>query len=51
LEDIGARHGMTRERIRQIEKQTLAKLRHPSVAGRLNGLSDDVMPLAPQGEG
>jgi RNA polymerase primary sigma factor len=50
LEDIGARHGLTRERIRQIEKQTLAKLRHPSVAGRLYGLSDDVMPLAPQGE-
>jgi RNA polymerase sigma factor (sigma-70 family) len=45
LEDIGARHGVTRERIRQIEKQTLAKLRHPSVAGRLDGLSDDVLPL------
>ena len=43
LEDIGERHGVTRERIRQIEKQTLAKLRHPSVAGRLDGLSDNVL--------
>ncbi len=51
LEDIGARHGVTRERIRQIEKQTLAKLRHPSVAGRLDGLSDDVKPLRPRGTG
>ena len=45
LEDIGERHGVTRERIRQIEKQTLAKLRHPSVAVRLDGLSDDVVRL------
>jgi RNA polymerase sigma factor (sigma-70 family) len=50
LEDIGARHGLTRERIRQIEKQTLAKLRHPSFAARLDGLSDNVMPLAPHGK-
>ncbi len=51
LEDIGARHGVTRERIRQIEKQTLAKLRHPSVAGRLDGLSENVQPFSPAGEG
>jgi len=43
LEDIGERHGVTRERIRQIEKQTLAKLHHPTVAGRLDGLSDNVL--------
>jgi DNA-binding CsgD family transcriptional regulator len=30
LEDIGAQFGLTRERIRQIEKKTLTKLRHPS---------------------
>jgi RNA polymerase sigma factor (sigma-70 family) len=38
LEEIGAKHGVTRERIRQIEKKTLAKLRHPSRARRLRGL-------------
>lgn len=51
LEDIGERHGVTRERIRQIEKQTLAKLRHPSVAMRLDGLSDDVVRLRPSDRG
>jgi RNA polymerase sigma factor (sigma-70 family) len=30
LEEIGEHYGVTRERIRQIEKKTLAKLRHPS---------------------
>jgi len=38
LEEIGARYGVTRERIRQIEKKTLAKLRHPSRANKLKGL-------------
>jgi RNA polymerase sigma factor (sigma-70 family) len=38
LEEIGERYGVTRERIRQIEKKTLAKLRHPSRANRLAGL-------------
>jgi RNA polymerase sigma factor (sigma-70 family) len=38
LEEIGEKHGVTRERIRQIEKKTLAKLRHPSRARRLTGL-------------
>jgi len=51
LEDIGERHGVTRERIRQIEKQTLAKLRHPSVAMKLEGLSDDVERFRPGGSG
>ncbi len=30
LDEIGQMYGLSRERIRQIEKQTLAKLRHPS---------------------
>ncbi len=29
LEDVGARFGVTRERVRQIESKTIAKLRHP----------------------
>ena len=29
LEEIGERFGLTRERIRQIEKQALRRLRHP----------------------
>ena len=41
LEEIGELYGVTRERIRQIEKKTLAKLRHPARARRLQGLSDD----------
>jgi len=32
LEDVGQRFGVTRERIRQIENKTLAKLRQPSFA-------------------
>jgi RNA polymerase sigma factor (sigma-70 family) len=34
LEEIGELYGVTRERIRQIEKKTLAKLRHPSQVRR-----------------
>jgi RNA polymerase primary sigma factor len=30
LEEISHVHGVTRERIRQIETKTMAKLRHPS---------------------
>ncbi len=30
LEDVGLEFGLTKERIRQIEKEALAKLRHPS---------------------
>jgi RNA polymerase sigma factor (sigma-70 family) len=41
LEEIGELYGVTRERIRQIEKKTLAKLRHPARARRLRGLTDD----------
>jgi RNA polymerase sigma factor (sigma-70 family) len=39
LEEIGDLYGVTRERIRQIEKKTLAKLRHPSHARRLRGFA------------
>ena len=35
LEEVGREFGVTRERIRQIESKTLAKLRHPSRSGRL----------------
>ncbi|HUR13271.1 MAG TPA: RNA polymerase sigma factor RpoD [Mycobacteriales bacterium] len=37
LDEIGHEFGLTRERIRQIEAKTLAKLRHPSRAERLRG--------------
>jgi RNA polymerase primary sigma factor len=37
LDQIGHQFGLTRERIRQIESKTLAKLRHPSRAERLRG--------------
>jgi len=30
LDEIGTVYGVTRERIRQIESKTMAKLRHPS---------------------
>jgi RNA polymerase primary sigma factor len=35
LEEIGRRHGVTRERIRQIEAKALDKLRHPAAAQAL----------------
>ena len=35
LEEVGIEFGVTRERIRQIESKTLAKLRHPSRAQKL----------------
>jgi RNA polymerase sigma factor (sigma-70 family) len=42
LEDIGDRLGLTRERIRQIEKKALTKLRHPSRGFQLHGLLDSM---------
>ncbi|WP_083441596.1 sigma-70 family RNA polymerase sigma factor [Nitriliruptor alkaliphilus] len=41
LEEIGAHYGVTRERIRQIEKKTLAKLRHPSHGRGLRDFAGD----------
>jgi RNA polymerase sigma factor (sigma-70 family) len=35
LEEVGRQFGVTRERIRQIEAKTLAKLRHPHRSDRL----------------
>ena len=35
LEEVGRAFGVTRERIRQIESKTLAKLRHPTRSQRL----------------
>jgi RNA polymerase sigma factor (sigma-70 family) len=35
LDEIGAHLGLTRERIRQLEKLALAKLRHPSISEEL----------------
>lgn len=40
LKEIGQKFGLTRERIRQIEKEALAKLRHPSRARQLRGYLD-----------
>ena len=38
LSEVGRLFGMTRERVRQIEGRSLAKLRHPSCASQLEGL-------------
>ncbi len=38
LEEVGAMFGLTRERIRQIEKEALQKLRHPLRSEPLRGL-------------
>ncbi|XRQ16666.1 RNA polymerase sigma factor RpoD [Actinomadura welshii] len=40
LEEVGREFGVTRERIRQIESKTLAKLRHPSRAQMLKEYLD-----------
>lgn len=40
LDEIGHLHGVTRERIRQIENKTMAKLRHPSRSRRLRDYLD-----------
>ncbi len=41
LDDIGKAFGLSRERIRQIERETMAKLRHPSRAQSLRDYLDD----------
>jgi RNA polymerase primary sigma factor len=40
LEEVGREFGVTRERIRQIESKTLAKLRHPLRSDRLRDYLD-----------
>jgi RNA polymerase primary sigma factor len=42
LEEVGKAFGVTRERIRQIEAKTLAKLRHPNAARPLRDFLDEV---------
>jgi RNA polymerase primary sigma factor len=41
LEEVGREFGVTRERIRQIESKTLAKLRHPIRSQRLRDYLDE----------
>lgn len=41
LEEVGREFGVTRERIRQIESKTLAKLRHPSLSQKLKDYLED----------
>jgi RNA polymerase primary sigma factor len=41
LEEVGKAFGVTRERIRQIEAKTLAKLRHPNAARPLRDFLDE----------
>ena len=40
LEEVGRMYGVTRERIRQIESKTLAKLRHPQRSDKLRDYLD-----------
>ena len=40
LDEIGKVHGVTRERIRQIESKTMSKLRHPSRSQSLRDYLD-----------
>ncbi len=42
LEEVGKAFGVTRERIRQIESKTSAKLRHPDAAQPLRDFLDEV---------
>ncbi len=42
LEEVGQEFGVTRERIRQIESKTLAKLRHPTRSKRLRDYLDEL---------
>ncbi len=41
LEEVGREFGVTRERIRQIESKTLAKLRHPQRSQKLRDYLDN----------
>ena len=41
LDDVAKQEGVTRERIRQIEQKTLARLRHPNNSRRLRAYLDD----------
>ena len=41
LDEVASEFGVTRERIRQIEQKTLARLRHPHNSARLRAFLDD----------
>ncbi len=41
LEEVGRFFGVTRERVRQIESKTLAKLRHPLRSDKLKDYLND----------
>jgi RNA polymerase primary sigma factor len=41
LEDVGQAFGVTRERVRQIESKSLAKLRQPLRSGQLRDYLDE----------
>ena len=41
LEEVGREFGVTRERVRQIESKTLAKLRHPIRSQGLRGFLEE----------
>jgi RNA polymerase primary sigma factor len=41
LEEVGRRFGVTRERVRQIESRTMAKLRHPLRSEKLRDYLDE----------
>jgi RNA polymerase primary sigma factor len=41
LDQVGEDHGVTRERIRQIEAMTMSKLRHPRLSGFLKDFLED----------
>ena len=42
LDDVARQEGVTRERIRQIEQKTLARLRHPNNSQRLRAFLDEL---------
>jgi RNA polymerase primary sigma factor len=41
LDEVAKQEGVTRERIRQIEQKTLARMRHPNNSQRLRSFLDD----------
>ena len=41
LEEVGRHFGVTRERVRQIEARTMAKLRHPHRSQKLRDYLDE----------
>ena len=41
LDEVAKQEGVTRERIRQIEQKTLARMRHPNNSRRLRGFLDE----------